>query len=129
VVTEPVVIAELQEELLVRERELSEWESALLARESGVVEGERDLRRAHMECDAIHDQVAYVQGNYLSRMRTFTADRRRSMVFDQVLSGRQFILSVQEADLKHREEGLIADQAWGFHPSVGRNLSFELGDL
>jgi hypothetical protein len=47
--------SKLREEVLVRERELSEWESALLARESGVVEGERDLRRACMECDAIHD--------------------------------------------------------------------------
>jgi hypothetical protein len=47
------VIAELREQLLAWERELSVRESALLARERGVVEG----GRAHMECDTIYDQV------------------------------------------------------------------------
>jgi hypothetical protein len=32
------------------------------------------------------------------------------MEFDPVLSGRQFILSVQEVDLERREERLTADQ-------------------
>jgi hypothetical protein len=60
VVTEPAVIAELREQLLAWERELSKRESTLLAREHGVVEGKRALGRAVMECDAIHDQVASV---------------------------------------------------------------------
>jgi hypothetical protein len=55
VVTKTTVIAELREELLARERELSEQESSLLAREHGVVEGERALGRAHLECNAIHN--------------------------------------------------------------------------
>jgi hypothetical protein len=55
VVTKTTVIAELREELLPRERELSEQESSLLAREHGVVEGERALGRAHLECNAIHN--------------------------------------------------------------------------
>jgi hypothetical protein len=62
VVTEPAVIAELREQLLAWERELSKRESTLLAREHGVVEGKRALGRAVMECDAIHDQVASVRG-------------------------------------------------------------------
>jgi hypothetical protein len=123
------VIAELREQLLAWERELSEWESTLLARERGVVEGECALGQARMEYDAIHDQVVSVRGDYLSRLCTFTAGRRRSLEFDQVLSGRQFILSAQEADLKHREERLTADQVWGLHPSVRKNLSLELGEL
>jgi hypothetical protein len=47
------VITELWEQLLARERELSERESALLARESGVVEGECAIERARMECDVV----------------------------------------------------------------------------
>jgi hypothetical protein len=38
----------------------------------GVVEGERALGLVRMEYDAIHDQVESVQGDYLSRLRTFT---------------------------------------------------------
>jgi hypothetical protein len=55
VVIEPTVIIELREQLLDRERELDEWENTLLTREHGVVETERTLRRARMECDTVHD--------------------------------------------------------------------------
>jgi hypothetical protein len=41
---------EQREQLLVWERELSEWESALFARECGMVEDKRALRWACMEC-------------------------------------------------------------------------------
>jgi hypothetical protein len=51
------------------------------------------------------------------------------MEFDQVLSGCQFILSVQEPDLEHQEEWLTMDQVRGVHPSIGRNLLSELGEL
>jgi hypothetical protein len=51
------VIAELWEQLLAQERELSERERerALLARERSVVEGERALGWACLECNTIHD--------------------------------------------------------------------------
>jgi hypothetical protein len=124
-ITVLAVVAELREQLLAWERELSVRESALLARERGVVEG----GRAHMECNTIYDQVASFWGDYPPRLRTFTAGRRCSMEFDLVLSGRQFILSVQEVDLERREERLTADQVWCLHPSVRRNFSLELGEL
>jgi hypothetical protein len=114
---------------LAWERELSEQESTLLARERGVVEGGRALRRARVECDTIHNQFTFVQGDYLSRLRTFTVGRWCSLEFDQVLSGRQFILSVQEVDLEHQDERLTADQVRGLHPSIRRNLSLKLGEL
>jgi hypothetical protein len=59
----------------------------LLARECGMVEGECALGQVCMECDAIHGHVAFVRGDNLSRLRTFTAGWRRSLEFDQVLSG------------------------------------------
>jgi hypothetical protein len=40
-----------------------------------VVEGEHALGQARMECDAIHDQVTSVRGDYLSWLHTFTASR------------------------------------------------------
>jgi hypothetical protein len=61
VVIEPVVVVELWERLLVRERELDEWENALLAREQGVVEAEHALRKARMECNAIHERAWAIQ--------------------------------------------------------------------
>jgi hypothetical protein len=36
---------------------------------------------------------------------------------------------VQEADLEHQEERLTVDQEQGLHPSVGGNLSSELGEV
>jgi hypothetical protein len=45
----------------VWERELDEQENTLLAREQSVVEAERALGRARMECDAIHDQAGATQ--------------------------------------------------------------------
>jgi hypothetical protein len=56
------VIVELREQLLARQREMSEREGALFSREHGVVDGECALGRAHMECDAIHDQSQSSEG-------------------------------------------------------------------
>jgi hypothetical protein len=100
VVVEPAMIIELQEQLLVRERELDEWENALVARENGVVAAERALGRARMECDAEHDRVKAVQQDYWARLRASSIGQRHSMEFDRVPSGRQFTLSVWETNLE-----------------------------
>jgi hypothetical protein len=55
VVIKPTVIVELREQLLAWERELDEQENAPLTREHGMVEAERTLGMARMECDAAHD--------------------------------------------------------------------------
>jgi hypothetical protein len=60
-VVEPAVIVELREHLLVWERELDERENTLMAIKHGVVEAERALGRACLECDAILDRVGAVQ--------------------------------------------------------------------
>jgi hypothetical protein len=52
-----------------------------------------------MECDAEHNWVAVLQQDYLARLRASTIDHRCSADFDWVLSGHQFTLSMQEADL------------------------------
>jgi hypothetical protein len=46
------MVAELQEEFLVRERELDRLENALMAWEDDLAATERTLGRARMECDA-----------------------------------------------------------------------------
>jgi hypothetical protein len=51
------MVVELREQLHVRERGLNKQESALVAREDDVVDVERALERACMECDVEHDQV------------------------------------------------------------------------
>lgn len=56
-------------------------------------------------------------------MRASIVIQWRSLEFDRVLSGLQFILFVQEADHERREEKLSEDQARGLYPFDGRNLS------
>jgi hypothetical protein len=129
VVIEPAVMVELWEQLLVRKRELDEWESALLFREHGVVEAKHALRRAHMECDVAHDRAGAVRQDYHARLCASIAYWRRSLEFNRVLSGRQFILSVQEINLERQEKELNNDQARGLYPPDGRNLWSELGKL
>jgi hypothetical protein len=104
-----VVVVELREQLLVRERGLDEREDTLLAREHGVVEAECALGRACMECDVIHDQDTTILEDYQVRVSASTTSRWHSLEFDRVLSGRQFILSMQEVDLEWQEEKLAKD--------------------
>jgi hypothetical protein len=59
-VSDPVVIAELRDQLLAWERELDHREKLLLIQEHGVVEAERSLGRAHMEYDAANDQTGAI---------------------------------------------------------------------
>jgi hypothetical protein len=55
VVVTPAVVVELQELLLVQERELVSWEGALMAREDDLVVAKRALWSTRMECDVEHD--------------------------------------------------------------------------
>jgi hypothetical protein len=66
-------------------------------------------RRAR-ECP-LDQRARVVKHDYHARLHASTAGRQRSLEFDQVLSGRRFILSVQETDVKCREEELANDQA------------------
>jgi ribulose-5-phosphate 4-epimerase/fuculose-1-phosphate aldolase len=60
-VSDLAAIAELQDQLLVWERELDHREKLLLIWEHGMVAVERSLGRAHMEYDVAHDQTRAVQ--------------------------------------------------------------------
>jgi hypothetical protein len=124
-----MVIVVLQEQLLLRERELHDQERALVARENGVVEAEHALGRARMECDAVHDQPMIIQQDYLARVCAFTASQRRSLEFHRVLSERQSDLSMQEMDLERLEGELAEDQARGLYSFDGRDLSAEVEKL
>jgi hypothetical protein len=87
VVSEPAVVVELREQLLVWGRGLDEREDALLAREHGIVEDQHALGIAHVECDAVHDQATTIREDHRARVCASTTGRRRSLEFDQVLSG------------------------------------------
>jgi hypothetical protein len=71
-----------------------------MARENNLVAAECALGRARMECDAKRDRAMTVQQDYWARLRASIAGHRRSLDFHRVLSGHQFTLSVQEADLE-----------------------------
>jgi hypothetical protein len=64
-----------------------------------------------------------------ARLHASTAGRQHSLEFDQVLSGRWFILSVQEMNVERQEEELADNQARGLYPPDRRNLPSELGSL
>jgi hypothetical protein len=129
VVIEPAVIVELPEQLLDRERELDEQENALLTREHAMVEAERALERVRMECDTTHDRAGVIKHDYCAQLHASTASRRHSLEFDWVLSGRRFVLSMQEIDPERQEEELADDQARGLYPPDGRDLPLELDKL
>jgi hypothetical protein len=100
-----------------------------MAQEDNLAATKRALGRTHMECDTECDWVEAIWQDNWARMRASTAGCRRSLDFDRVLRGRQFILTVQETDLEWREEKLAEEQAWGLHSFDGRDLSVELEEL
>jgi hypothetical protein len=91
-------------ELAIERAVIVELREQLLTREHGVVEAERDLGRACMECDTAHDRAGVVKQDYHTRLLASTTDGRCSLEFDRFLSGCQFVLSVQGTYLKRREK-------------------------
>jgi hypothetical protein len=70
-----VIIIELQEQLLVQEKELDERQNNLVAREDDVVVAERALGRVRMVCNAKHDWVNTILQDYRARLRASTASQ------------------------------------------------------
>jgi hypothetical protein len=60
VVATPAMVIELQEELLIREREQASWENAIITTENNLVAAECALGTEHMECYVRHDRAAAV---------------------------------------------------------------------
>jgi hypothetical protein len=129
VAIELVVIVELQEQLLARERKLDERENTLLAKEHGNVKAERALMRARMECDATLDRARVIKKDYHARLHTSTTGWWFSPEFDRVLSRHRYVLSVQETDLQRRDKELADDQGWDLHPPDKWDLPSKLGKL
>jgi hypothetical protein len=102
----PVMVVELQERLLVQERE-----HALMAREDDFVAAEHALGRAHMECDNERDWAKASRWDYWTRLCASTVGQQCSLDFDWVLCERWFLLSMGEMDLEQREEKLDEEQA------------------
>jgi hypothetical protein len=105
-----VMVAELQEQLLVWERELDSQENALMAWEDDLATTKHALGRVCMECNAECDQAEAIRQDYRSRMHASTTDCRYSLDFDRVLRGHQFILIVRETNLEWRMEKLAEEQ-------------------
>jgi hypothetical protein len=124
-----VMVAKLQEQFLVQEREQDSRENALMARKDDMVANEHVVGRARMECDAKCDQAEAVRWDYRARMSASIVGCRCSLDFDQVLRGHQFILTVREMDLEWREEKLAEEQARGLYSFDRRDLSVELEEL
>jgi hypothetical protein len=60
-VSDPTVIVELRDQLLVWERELDHREKLLLIRDNNVVEAKCSLGRGRMKYDAAHDRTGAVR--------------------------------------------------------------------
>jgi hypothetical protein len=92
-------------------RELDERENPLQTRDRGMVEAERTLGRARMECDTAHDRARVIKHDNRAWLCASTANRWSSLEFDWVLGGGQFVPSVQETDHECWKEELADDQA------------------
>jgi hypothetical protein len=100
-----------------------------MAWEDDLATTERALGKVCMECDAKCNRAEAVQQDYRAKMCATTTSSWRSLDFDQVLRGCQFILTVWGTDLERREEKLAEEQAWGLYSFDVRNRSVELEEL
>jgi hypothetical protein len=82
------MVIDLQEQLLVWERELDSRENALIAWEDDLATTERTPGRARKECITECDRTEAVRQDYRARMCASTAGCRCSVDFDLVLRGR-----------------------------------------
>jgi hypothetical protein len=119
VVVVSAMVAKLQEQLLVRKRELDSRENALMAWEYDLAATECALGRARMECDTEWDWAKVVRWDYRDKMRASTAGCRRSLDFDQVLRGRQFILTAREMTLNDGRRSWLRNRHMSLIPSTG----------
>jgi hypothetical protein len=85
------MVIELQEQLLVQERELGSRENALIAWEDDLAATERALGRARMECDAECDRAEAVQWDYRARMRASTVGFTPAFYNNKILSNYECI--------------------------------------
>jgi hypothetical protein len=65
------VVAELQEQLLARERELDSREGAIVTWEESLLVSARTLREASAESDATRALMATTRRDYLAQIGTF----------------------------------------------------------
>jgi hypothetical protein len=72
-----VVVVNLQEQLLARERELDSREGTLTTWEDGLVDFEHTLERVCTECVARHVQDEAAQQDYLFRTCAFSSRSKR----------------------------------------------------
>jgi hypothetical protein len=115
VVVVSAMVTKLQEQLLVRKRELDSRENALMAWEYDLAATKCALGRARMECDS----AKAVRWDYRDRMCASTAGCRRSLDFDQVLRGRQFILTAREMTLNDGRRSWLRNRHMSLIPSTG----------
>jgi hypothetical protein len=120
------MVTELQEQLLVSERELDSHENTLMAREDYPAATKRTLGRARLECDTECDRAKAVLQDYRARMHISTTGCRCSLDFDRVLRGCQLILTVQGMDLEWWEEKFAEEHARSLYSFDGRDLSVEM---
>jgi hypothetical protein len=71
-----------------------------MAREGNLAATEHAIGKACMECDAECDRAEVVRQDYQAKMCATTASSWRSLDFDRVLRGCQFILTVWGTDLE-----------------------------
>jgi hypothetical protein len=114
------VVVELQEQLLVRERELDSREGAIVTWEDGLATSKRALGRAGMERNAERAHIEAVRQNSLTRSCTLTSNSKNSINLNQML---------EEIDLEVREAKLAQVQACGLHSYDRLDLSAELEEL
>jgi hypothetical protein len=124
-----LVVVELQDQLLARERELDSQEGTIVTWEDGLVASECALGRACREHDAEHAQAEAARQDYLARSHAITSSSKHSINFNRMLEECQILLSLQEMDLEVWELKLVEEQACGLHSLVERDLSAELEEL
>jgi predicted nucleic acid-binding Zn-ribbon protein len=110
-----VVVEELQEQLLVWERELDNQEGVIVAWEDGLAASKCAPRRVCMEHEVECAQTEGVQQNYLAWSCALTANSKYSINLNRMLEEHHILPSLQETGLEVWEVKLAEEQACGLH--------------
>jgi hypothetical protein len=94
------VVADLQEQLLDRERELDSQKGAIIAWEESLLVSARALRETSAGCEASRAHIGAAQCHYLAQVGASGSQSERRKALHQGLDDRVALLGLQEMDLE-----------------------------
>jgi hypothetical protein len=120
------VVAELQEQLLARERDLDSREGSIITWEESLLVSGRALKEVSAGCDSSHAHMGATRCDYLAQVGTSSSRSERCKAHRRGLDERATLLGLQEMNLEVREEIAVEELERGLRHSDRCNLPTKL---